>query len=1132
MYLNRKKTLTLLASFLIASSMVTPAFAEGTLSDHGTGASTSSPLPKLKKSQWPSDPTAEISVQAATQPDVSTASESSRAAEAEKAAAYATDRIIVKYKADVLNVSAFSSTIAAQVEEVKELPALNTKILHVNQNANLLHVIDELQKDPNVLYAEPDFKITIPQLDKEPIFQTEQSKAALQSNNVDTAQVAPPNDPLFPDQWYLQNTGKTIYIDKTPYVSKPGIDIQALKAWEITQGSKDVTVAVMGTGMEIINKDLFENIWENPDEDPYNDDDDDDNDYINDINGWDFANNDNTLFDPKDGYSDHYGTYYGKLIAASINNNIGLAGVAPNVKLMPLKVYSPTKGYLSEAMEAIHYAEAKHVKIAYVGWSLSVYSQALYEVISNSKMLFVTYAAASGDYFNPNVDGNPIYPKAFLTDNVLSVSAVDNKGELGEISGFGKTYVDVSAPGYFMPFTPADTPVGYAAEIHKFPGLGNEEYKAIVNAIGFEVVPIEDEGFDPKQRQDMFDKAIKFLEDQHPNKDAKILLVQDNKFFTDIAPPDGGGVGVPGGPYLDPSVDLEIYQELLDKAGYPESSIELYTTEDVAEDGPDLSVMQSHDIVLWFTGRSFGSPLKLLTDNDQSNLTAYLNGGGRLMISGQDALDGIYRSPFVTDTLHLEIYGEGTMNGDVIGQPTTAYTNSAYKLYYYNIAVDNMASNDVSITKINLGPPSTRFYQRGEDYSAALAAGTAALVLSEYPSMDAASLRHRIMNSGTPLDSLAKASVSGKMINAFRALTSRDIPGTPLDDIRVTKKLKADSKESDDVYAITLGAGESMTATLTADAGTDFDLYLYDTTATTVTSNYGLIAKSENDGSAESITYTAKVAGTYYINVSAFKGAGSYTLELGYTNQAGVFQDTHSGLAYSGNWTTASTKNGTFRQIDGVGSVEFSFWGNQIEWIGTKNPDQGIADVYIDGTKAASPSLYSKTTLHEQSLFKQSFANGHHTIKIAWTGKFDPSVKKGAHAYINVDAFKAATLMRSNDVTATFKGLWGAAFGDSYSRGVQRFTETKDSSAVYTISGSVVTLLANTGNNRGKADIYLDEVRISTVDLYSPTTAYQVPVFTTALTKGKHTLKVVHTGEKNNKSTGTLISIDALHFVQ
>lgn len=1131
MYLNRRKTLSFLASFLVASSMVIPVYAEGTIPVQGADSSASTLLPKLKKSQWPSDQAAESSIQTAPHSDANPAFESQ--SNAWKTAAYATDRIIVKYKSNDLQASVFSSTIAAQVEEIKELPALNSKILHVNQSSDLLQIIDELNKDPNVLYAEPDFKITIPELVKEPISQNEQSKAALQSETINTAQVAPPNDPLFPDQWYLHNTGQTLYYDKEPHAGTPGIDIQALKAWEITKGSKDVTVAVMSTGMEITNSDLFNNIWENPIEDPYTNDDEDNNGYINDMHGWDFANGDNTLFDPTDGYNDHYGTYYGKLIAASINNNIGLAGIAPNVKLMPLKVYSPTKGYLSEAIEAIQYAEAKNVKVAYVDWSLSVYSQALYEVISNSKMLFVTYASAKGFNYNPNVDGYPIYPKAYLTDNVLSVTAVDGNGELGPESGFGKTYVDVGAPGYLMPFTPADTPVGYAAEIHKFAGVNNAEYKAIVNAMGFEILPTEEEGFDPKQPQDMFDKAINFLDDQHPNKDAKILLVQDNKFMSDIVPPDGGQIG--GSieePYLDPSVDLAIYQDLLDKAGYPESSIELYTTEDVTEDGPDLTTMQNHDIVLWFTGRSFGATEKLITDNDQTNLTAYLNGGGRLMISGQDALDGIYKSPFVTDTLHLEIYEEGTRNGEVVGQPSTIYSNSMYKLLHYNIAVNNMASNSPSITKINLGPPSTRFYQNGEEYSAALAAGTAALVLSEYPSMDAASIRHRIMNSGTPLNSLAKASASGKMVNAFRALTSRDIPGTPLDDVTVTKKLNAETNETEDVYAIKLGAGESITATLTAGAETDFDLYLYDATATTVTSNYGLIAKSENDGSAESITYTAKASGTYYINVSAYKGAGSYTLELRTSNQAGVFQDTHSALAYSGKWTTASTKNGTFQQIDGVGSVEFSFWGNQIEWIGTRNPDQGIADVYIDGIKAASPSLYSKTTLHEQSLFKESFANGHHTIKVAWTGKFDPSVKKGAHAYINVDAFKAATLMRSNDITANFKGLWGSAFGGNFSRGVQRFTETKDSSAVYTISGSAVTLLANTGNNRGIADVYIDEKLISTVDLYSPTTTYGVPVFTTALTKGKHTLKVVHTGEKNNKSTGTLITIDGLHFVQ
>ncbi|MZQ83025.1 S8 family serine peptidase [Paenibacillus sp. 5J-6] len=1126
MYSNRRKTLTFLASFLIASSMVVPAYAEGTISVQGAGTDPNARLPKLKKSQWPTDPVTESSVQTDPQPAAIAAYEPP--SNAEKTTTLATDRIIVKYKSNTLKSSALSNTIAPQVEEVKELSALNSKILHVKQNSNLLHVIDELSKDPNVLYAEPDFKLTIPQTVKEPISSNTQSKVTLQHDTIDSSQTLLPNDPFFSDQWYLHNTGQIYNIGASQYISTPGIDIQALKAWEITQGSEDVTVAVMSSGMEITNSDIASNIWKNSDEDPYNDKDDDENGYINDMNGWDFAHNDNTLYDPSDGFNDYRGTYYGKAIAAAINNRVGIAGVAPNIKLMPLKIFSPDRGYLSDAIEAINYAEAKGVKIAYLGWTLSEYSQALYEVISNSKMLFVTFAGP-GDARNFNADLSPLYPKAYLTDNVLSVNSVDSNGQLGDSSSVGKTYVDVAAPGYLISLTGIDAPMGYAAEIHKYAGADNAEYKAIFNGIGFEVVPTE-EGFDPKQRQVMFDRAMKFLDDFEANKDVKVLLVQDNMFDPFFHNPDDGPIEVPP---LDPALDptLAIYKDLLHNAGYSESNIDVYTTVEL-EDGPDLSTLQSHDIVVWFTGTLFASTLTLITDNDQANLTAYLNGGGHLMISGEDSIDGISSTPFVTDTLHLKILESGTVSGEVVGQPDTIYGNDAYLLYYFNEFVPNIVSTDSSITKINLTPPNTRIFQGGEDYAAVIAAGTAALVASEFPSMDAASIRHRIINSGTPLLSLAKANASGKMVNAFRALTSKDIPGTPLNDSTVTKKLSAGTSESDDVYAIELGAGESITATLTADAVTDFDLYLYDSTATTITSKYGIIAISENDSSAESITYTAKASGTYYINVSAYQGAGSYTLNLHSNNQAGMFQDTHSALAYSGNWSTISAKNGTFRQIDNVGSVEFGFRGNQIEWIGTKNPEQGIADVYIDGIKVASPSLYSKSTLYEQSLFKQSFANGHHMIKVVWTGKSDPSVKKAAHTYINVDAFKAATLMRSNDPTAIFNGLWGSSFNEYFSRGVQRFTETKDNSVMYTFSGSAVTLLANTGQNRGKANIYIDERLISTVDLYSPIAANQVPVFTTALTKGKHTLKVVHTGEKNNKSTGTLITIDALHFVE
>ncbi|MZQ84816.1 S8 family serine peptidase [Paenibacillus sp. 5J-6] len=1110
MYSNRKKTLSFIASFLITCSMVTPVYAKDTSLVQGIGAeSSTSNLSKLKKSQWPSESETDSSSQTAPQPEAETY-ESSSNVQAIKDAANATDRIIVKYKDSTLKVSALSSAINAQVEEVKELPALSSKVFKLTQNSKLLQVIDELKKDPNVLYAEPDFKLLTPEIVKEQASQKTQSKAALKPETFNTTKAVSPNDPLYPKQWYLHNTGQKVDVPTNEPYATPGIDIHAPEAWEITQGSSDVTIAVITAGTEITNPDLIDNIWTNPNEDPSTDNDDDNNGYPNDIHGWDFAHHDNTLFDGDDYVADFRSTFYSQFIAASMNNEYGTIGVAPKVKLMPLKVFSGQGGYLSDAIEAIYYAEANGAKIAFLSWLLPNYSQELYEAVSNSKMLFVVGAGVQ------NADYLPMYPKAYHTDNVLSVNSVDHTGQFPSYGTVGKVNVDVAAPGLSLTVKGAQVQAGYGAEIHKYAGLNNAEYKAIYNGIGFETLPIVD-GLDPKQSQDMFNQAMKFLDDYEPSKNVKVLFVQDDKFD----------------PWASAEEDplVATYKDLLDKAGYPESQIDVFTPADITENGPDLSTMQSHDIVIWATGTKFGAVQELITETDRTNLTAYLNGGGRLMITGPDSIDYIQSTYFVHDMLHLRDLGDGTNSDIALGVPSTIYDNHRYQMNYFSVSTTNVASNDPSITKVNLASPSDFYTYEGEDAAAALAAGTAGLVMSEFPSMDAAAVRKRIMNSGTSLSSLLNMNASGKMINAFRALTSNDIPGTPLHDSTVTKKLDANVGESDDVYTLDLSAGESLTATLTGDAGTDFDLYLYDSTASTVKSKKGILAKSESDSSTESITYTVTATGTYYINVRAHQGAGSYTLHLNSSNQAGTFQDTDNSLIYNGQWSTANSTTGTFRQINAAGSVEFGFRGNQIEWIGTKNQNQGIADVYIDGNKVASPSLYSKAVLYEQTLFKQSLSNGHHTIKIVWTGQSDPSITNSAYSYINVDAFRATTLMRANDPSAVFNGPWGSAFSESYSRGEQRFTQTKDSSVVYTISGSAVTLLVNTGKDRGKADIYIDDQHIANVDLYSPTTTYQVPVFTTALSKGKHTLKVVNSGIKNDKSTGTLITIDSLHFV-
>ncbi|HZE89382.1 MAG TPA: S8 family serine peptidase, partial [Verrucomicrobiae bacterium] len=140
--------------------------------------------------------------------------------------------------------------------------------------------IARLRRDPRVEYAEPDYVV----------------QTALA-----------PNDPGYPQLYGLHNAGQT--------GGKPGADIHAEQAWDVTTGSRGTLVAVIDTGIDLQHPDLQANIWTNPGEIPGNGVDDDGNGFIDDVHGWDFANDDN---DPTD--DNGHGTHVSGTIGAIGDN--------------------------------------------------------------------------------------------------------------------------------------------------------------------------------------------------------------------------------------------------------------------------------------------------------------------------------------------------------------------------------------------------------------------------------------------------------------------------------------------------------------------------------------------------------------------------------------------------------------------------------------------------------------------------------------------------------------------------------------------------------------------------------------------------------------------------------------------
>jgi thermitase len=297
----------------------------------------------------------------------------------------------------------------------------DTYILNFDSNQDIHHLIKQYNNLNLFEYVEPDF-----------IGVGGGKKSALQDT---------PNDTYFSRQFGLYNDGT---FSQSPATNDADIDMEL--GWDIEQGDESIIVAILDSGIKLEHPEFNGRLWINSNE-TINGIDDDNNGYIDDINGWDFANNDNNPTD------DHgHGTNVTGIIGANSNNNRGYSGVDHNCKLMIGKILDQNNsGYYSWWTDAIYYAVDNGAKIINMSVGGSGYSSSMKDAIDYAYNNGVTVVACM---MNEN-NNTTFYPAGY--QNTIAVGSTNPNDERSTPffwsptsgSNYGN-HIDVVAPGNYI----------------------------------------------------------------------------------------------------------------------------------------------------------------------------------------------------------------------------------------------------------------------------------------------------------------------------------------------------------------------------------------------------------------------------------------------------------------------------------------------------------------------------------------------------------------------------------------------------------------------------------------------------------------------------------------------------------
>jgi subtilisin family serine protease len=312
--------------------------------------------------------------------------------------------------------AAIRDELGAELDE--RLLLARTEVLELEPGTGVREAAAALERRPEVLFAEPNFLLELDGV---------------------------PNDPLIFEQAGLHDTGQTFGdLDSVPptFTGTYDADIDAPEAWNITTGSPQVTIGIADSGIDYTHPDLAQSV----------------------VQGYDFGAGD---ADPFPQGSDH-GTHVAGIAGAMGDNDVGIAGVSWQSRLMPLKVSAPDGTIAADDLaSAFIYARDSGVQVvnASLGGAdqMTVVRQA---IDASPGTLFVVSAGNDERDIDEPLNLNPLeqqFPCEHTAPNIICVGATNVRDEFAmNYSNWGASSVDLAAPGSSVLSTTFASSVTYA----------------------------------------------------------------------------------------------------------------------------------------------------------------------------------------------------------------------------------------------------------------------------------------------------------------------------------------------------------------------------------------------------------------------------------------------------------------------------------------------------------------------------------------------------------------------------------------------------------------------------------------------------------------------------------------------